>query len=113
MRERRPRLLLLCSPPSSPCSCSSSTGRRITIVDPVIPGAGRRADLPDDGALDPLVPGLWTGGLPDVDIWAAFWRSRLGLVVMVLTVVLSLLAGLAFRKRFGGRMRCSTSPSPA
>jgi putative spermidine/putrescine transport system permease protein len=45
---------------------------------------------------------LWEG-LGVVDIWAAFRRSfRLSLVVMVLTVVLSLLAGLAYRKRFRG-----------
>src|SRR3984893_16727792 len=45
---------------------------------------------------------LWEG-LGVVDIWAAFRRSLwLGLVVMALTVVLSLLAGLAFRKRFRG-----------
>jgi putative spermidine/putrescine transport system permease protein len=45
---------------------------------------------------------LWEG-LGVVDIWAAFRRSfRLGVVVMVLTVVLSLLAGLAYRKRFRG-----------
>jgi putative spermidine/putrescine transport system permease protein len=45
---------------------------------------------------------LWEG-LGVVDIWAAFRRSfRLGVVVMVLTVVLSLLAGLAYRKRFPG-----------
>jgi putative spermidine/putrescine transport system permease protein len=45
---------------------------------------------------------LWEG-LGVVDIWAAFRRSLwLGLVVMVLTVVLSLLAGLAYRKRFAG-----------
>jgi putative spermidine/putrescine transport system permease protein len=45
---------------------------------------------------------LWEG-LGVVDIWAAFRRSlNLGVVVMVLTVVLSLLAGLAFRKRFRG-----------
>jgi len=38
-----------------------------------------------------------------VDIWAAFRRSaRLGAVVMLLTVALSLLAGLAYRKRFAG-----------
>src|ERR1700761_3770307 len=38
-----------------------------------------------------------------VDIGAAFRRSLLlGFVVMILTVVLSLLAGLAFRKRFVG-----------
>jgi putative spermidine/putrescine transport system permease protein len=45
---------------------------------------------------------LWEG-LGVVDIWAAFRRSlRLGFVVMVFTVVLSLLAGLAYRKRFLG-----------
>ena len=45
---------------------------------------------------------LWEG-LGVVDIWAAFRRSlRLGLVVMVLTVTFSLLAGLAYRKRFLG-----------
>jgi putative spermidine/putrescine transport system permease protein len=41
------------------------------------------------------------GGI--VDIGSAFKRSlELGLVVMLLTVVLSLLAGLAFRKKFVG-----------
>src|ERR1700684_1771644 len=45
---------------------------------------------------------LWEGG-GIVDISGAFKRSlALGLVVMVLTVLLSLLAGLAFRKRFFG-----------
>ena len=45
---------------------------------------------------------LWAGG-GIVDIAGAFKRSlALGLVVMILTVVLSLLAGLAFRKRFVG-----------
>jgi putative spermidine/putrescine transport system permease protein len=45
---------------------------------------------------------LWTGG-GIVNIWGAFGRSLiLGLVVMTLTVVLSLMAGLAFRKRFRG-----------
>ena len=40
-------------------------------------------------------------GVGVIDIWGAFGRSiRLGLVVMVLTVILSLMAGLAFRKRF-------------
>ncbi|MGE0310241.1 MAG: ABC transporter permease [Lautropia sp.] len=42
-------------------------------------------------------------GIGVIDIWAAFRRSAaLGLVVMVLTVLLSLLAGLAFRKGFRG-----------
>ena len=45
---------------------------------------------------------LW-GGLGVVDIWAAFARSlKLGAVVMILTVVISLLAGYAFRRRFRG-----------
>ncbi len=45
---------------------------------------------------------LWQG-LGVVDVWAAFGRSlKLGAVVMVLTVVLSVMAGLAFRKRFAG-----------
>jgi putative spermidine/putrescine transport system permease protein len=45
---------------------------------------------------------LWDG-LGVVDIWAAFGRSlRLGLVVMALTVVISLLAGYAFRRGFRG-----------
>lgn len=43
------------------------------------------------------------GGLGTVDIGAAFRRSLLlGVVVMGCTIVLSLLAGLAFRKRLGG-----------
>ncbi|SIT04996.1 putative spermidine/putrescine transport system permease protein [Roseivivax lentus] len=37
------------------------------------------------------------------DIWGAFRRSfALGLIVMVITVVVSVMAGLAFRKRFAG-----------
>lgn len=37
------------------------------------------------------------------DIWGAFRRSLvLGLMVMVTTVVVSVMGGLAFRKRFGG-----------
>ncbi len=45
---------------------------------------------------------LWHGG-GIVDITGAFQRSlQLGVVVMILTVALSLSAGLAFRKRFFG-----------
>ena len=45
---------------------------------------------------------LWEG-MGVVDVWRAFRRSiALGLVVMVITVVFSLLAGLAFRKKFVG-----------
>lgn len=40
-------------------------------------------------------------GVGVIDIWGAFSRSfRLGLVVMVLTVILSLSAGMAFRRHF-------------
>ncbi|MBT9292948.1 ABC transporter permease [Hyphomicrobiaceae bacterium 22] len=43
------------------------------------------------------------GGGGIVDIGAAFWRSlKLGLVVMMITVVFSVAAGMAFRKRFAG-----------
>ena len=46
---------------------------------------------------------LWEGG-GIVDIGAAFQRSlELGLVVMLLTIVISVLAGLGFRKRFRGQ----------
>ncbi|AMJ61155.1 ABC transporter permease [Bosea sp. PAMC 26642] len=46
---------------------------------------------------------LWAGG-GIVDIKSAFWRSlQLGLTVMVITMVFSVLAGLAFRKRFFGQ----------
>ncbi len=37
------------------------------------------------------------------DIWGSFRRSfALGLLVMITTVVVSVLGGLAFRKKFGG-----------
>ena len=40
-------------------------------------------------------------GVGVIDIWSAFGRSiRLGILVMVLTVIFSLMAGLAFRKKF-------------
>src|SRR5262245_417387 len=45
---------------------------------------------------------LWEG-LGVVDIWAAFQRSlKLGAIVMVLTVLISLPAGYAFRRGFRG-----------
>lgn len=47
--------------------------------------------------------GVLLEGVGVVDIWRAFRRSlALGAVVMVITVVLSLMAGLAFRRRFRG-----------
>jgi putative spermidine/putrescine transport system permease protein len=46
---------------------------------------------------------LWAG-MGVVDIGAAFWRSlKLGLVVMGLTMAFSVMAGLAFRRRFPGQ----------
>ena len=40
-------------------------------------------------------------GVGVIDIWGAFARSiRLGLVVMMLTVIFSLMAGMAFRRHF-------------
>ena len=42
-------------------------------------------------------------GVGVVDIWAAFRRSlKLGIVVMLITVLFSLAAGLAYRRRFVG-----------
>ena len=71
-------------------------------LHPVVPGADRRPDLPDERACRSTGSKLWQGG-GIVDIHDAFVRSlELGLVVMVLTVLLSLSAGLAFRKRFAG-----------
>src|SRR5437870_11520434 len=64
---------------------------------------------PDGGLTFPMngVSLVWFGkvfsGSGIIDIGAAFNRSlRLGLVVMVFTVVLSVSAGLAFRKSFRG-----------
>src|SRR3954468_4059739 len=46
---------------------------------------------------------LWEGS-GVIDIWAAFGRSaRLGLVVMLLTTLIALSAGYAFRRRFPGQ----------
>ena len=62
---------------------------------------------PDGGLTFPMrgLSLFWFESLFDgvgvIDIWSAFGRSlRLGLVVMVLTVIFSLMAGLAFRKKF-------------
>ncbi len=59
--------------------------------------------FPMNGASIHWFSKLWEGG-GIVDIGAAFWRSlELGLVVTVLTVVFSTLAGLAYRRRFRGQ----------
>jgi putative spermidine/putrescine transport system permease protein len=77
-------------------------GPMITILILSFQGPEGGLTFPMNGASLHWFAKLWEG-LGVVDIWAAFRRSlRLGFVVMVLTVVLSLLAGLAYRKRFPG-----------
>ncbi|MBV8753150.1 MAG: ABC transporter permease [Hyphomicrobiales bacterium] len=77
-------------------------GPMITIVILSFQGPEGGLTFPMNGVSLHWFRKLWEG-LGVVDIWAAFRRSFwLGLVVMALTVVLSLLAGLAFRKRFRG-----------
>src|SRR5215472_19293468 len=78
-------------------------GPMITIVLLSFQGPEGGLTFPLHGVSTHWFRKLWNDGLPNVDIWSAFARSAwLGLVVMVLTVVLSLLAGLAYRKRFAG-----------
>src|SRR5580693_2372302 len=77
-------------------------GPMITILILSFQGPDGGLTFPMNGVSLHWFAKLWEG-LGVVDIWAAFRRSfRLGLVVMVLTVVLSLLAGLGYRKRFRG-----------
>jgi putative spermidine/putrescine transport system permease protein len=75
---------------------------------------------PDGGLTFPMngVSLTWFGkvfsGSGIVDIGAAFKRSlQLGLVVMVLTVLLSVAAGMAFRGNSAAPRSCSIPRSPA
>jgi putative spermidine/putrescine transport system permease protein len=78
-------------------------GPMITIVLLSFQGPDGGLTFPMNGMSTHWFGKLWEEGLSNVDIWAAFGRSlRLGLAVTVLTVVLSILAGLAYRKRFRG-----------
>ena len=78
-------------------------GPMLTIVLLSFQGPDGGLTFPMNGVSVHWFKKLWHDGLPNVDIWAAFGRSaRLGLLVMLLTVLLSLLAGLAYRKRFAG-----------
>ena len=78
-------------------------GPMLTIVLLSFQGPDGGLTFPMNGMSIHWFTKLWNEGLPNVDIWAAFGRSaRLGLMVMLLTVLLSLLAGLAYRKRFAG-----------
>jgi len=78
-------------------------GPMLTIVLLSFQGPDGGLTFPMNGLSTHWFNKLWSDGLPNVDIWSAFARSAwLGLLVMLLTVVLSLLAGLAYRKRFAG-----------
>jgi putative spermidine/putrescine transport system permease protein len=78
-------------------------GPMITIVLLSFQGPDGGLTFPMNGVSTHWFNKLWSEGLPNVDIWSAFARSAwLGWLVMVLTVLLSLLAGLAYRKRFAG-----------
>lgn len=78
-------------------------GPMITIVLLSFQGASGGLTFPMNGVSTYWFAKLWNDGLPNVDIWSAFVRSLgLGAIVMVLTVVLSLAAGFAYRKRFRG-----------
>ena len=78
-------------------------GPMITIVLLSFQGPDGGLTFPMNAASSHWFSKLWNDGLPNVDIWSAFARSAwLGLVVMVLTVMLSLLAGLAYRRHFFG-----------
>jgi putative spermidine/putrescine transport system permease protein len=78
-------------------------GPMLTIVVLSFQGPEGGLTFPMNGVSLHWFAKLWNDGLPNVDIWSSFGRSaRLGLIVMLLTVVLSLMAGLAYRKRFIG-----------
>jgi putative spermidine/putrescine transport system permease protein len=94
----------------SPASCGLATifglfvlflyGPMLTIIVLSFQGPTGGLTFPMRGVSAHWFRRLW-GGLGVVDIWAAFGRSlKLGAVVMALTVVISLLAGYAFRRRF-------------
>ena len=68
----------------------------------VVSGALWGLTFPMNGVSTHWFSRLWDG-LGVVDIWAAFGRSaKLGIAVMVLTVLISLPAGYAFRRGFRG-----------
>jgi len=77
-------------------------GPMITIFVLSFQGPDGGLTFPMNGVSTHWFKSLWEG-VGVVDIWRAFRRSiSLGLVVMVITVVFSLMAGLAFRKKFRG-----------
>jgi len=77
-------------------------GPMITIFVLSFQGPEGGLTFPMNGVSTHWFKTLWEG-VGVVDIWRAFRRSiALGLVVMVITVVFSLMAGLAFRHKFRG-----------
>ena len=77
-------------------------GPMFTIVTLSFQGPQGGLTFPMNGISTFWFERLWEG-VGVIDIWRGFRRSiYLGLVVMMLTVIFSLLAGLAFRKRFFG-----------
>jgi len=75
-------------------------GPTLTILLLSFQGPGGGLTFPMQGFSLHWYTKLFAGG-GTVDIWAAFGRSiRLGLVVMVLTTLVALLAGYAFRRPF-------------
>src|SRR5262249_808104 len=76
-------------------------GPMLTIVILSFQGPEGGLTFPMNGASLHWFSKLWSEGLPNVDIWSAFGRSaRLGAVVMLLTVVFSLMAGLPYPQGF-------------
>lgn len=77
-------------------------GPTLTIIVLSFQGPEGGLTFPMNGVSTHWFGVLWEG-LGVVDVWAALGRSlRLGLAVTALTVVISVLAGLAFRHRFVG-----------
>jgi len=77
-------------------------GPMLTIVTLSFQGPQGGLTFPMNGISTFWFERLWQG-VGVIDIWRGFRRSiYLGLVVMALTVIFSLLAGLAFRKGFFG-----------
>ncbi|GEP11173.1 ABC transporter permease [Methylobacterium gnaphalii] len=77
-------------------------GPTLTILVLSFQGPEGGLTFPMNGVSTHWFAKLWEGA-GVVDIWAALARSlRLGLAVMLLTVVIAFFAGLAFRKHFRG-----------
>lgn len=77
-------------------------GPMITIFILSFQGPNGGLTFPMNGVSTHWFKTLWEG-MGVVDIWRSFRRSiSLGFVVMIITVVFSLMAGLAFRQKFKG-----------